>query len=229
MENQILLEKIGETKTQKIIDDCNKIYMEQFRKEYPNYFESNYIKSICKVITTPENSNEIKGIGMSCMNDLFLKNFAIFLGGYLGATRQTQPDPPTQTNGLQNVWGLIKGGVGGQYFGRSFNDGSGITIRVGSSFIVPQKTDFSPNNGVGGSRLLIVNSGTFSAGLNTVTWSAGNSSIIDFSISSSNVLAKWQTSGSTILTYALVSDLISPVVPVLLGESIFLEYTFQFS
>jgi len=229
MENQILLEKIGQTKTDKLINDCNKIYMEKFRKEYPNYFESNYLKSIAKVITTPKDSNEISGIGMSCMNDLMTKQFAQFLGGFLGSSKLTVPDLPRRTNNTVFTWGLIKSGAGGQYFGRSFLAGSGIRITVGSSFIVPTKLDFNPSNGVGGARTLIVNSGTFSAGLNTVTWSAGNSSIIDFDISSSNVLANWQTTGSTILTWLLLNDLISPVVPVFIGDGIFLEYTFQFS
>ncbi len=231
MENQILLEKIGETKTDKLINDCNKIYMENFRKEYPNYFESNYLKSITKVITTPKDSNEISGIGMSCMNDLLVKNFAQFLGGFLGSSRVTVPDQPRRTNGQEFTWGFIKSGAGTAYFGRSLFAGTGISITVGSSFVVPQKTDFSASNGVGGARGLIVNAGTFSAGLNTVTWSAGNSSVQDFDISSSNVTANWQLSGQgfPVLTWLILSDLISPVVPVLIGEGIFLEITFQFS
>ena len=228
MENQILLEKIGETKTDKLIQDCNKIYMEKFRKEYPNYFESNYLKSIAKVLVSKPNSNEISGIGMSCMNDLMTKQFAQFLGAFLGSARFTLPDEPKNTAGTPQVWGFLKGSPDSQFFGRTTTGATGLNFNVSNSLNVPVKTDFNANLGTI-SRALIANSGSFSAGLNTVTWSAGNFALVDFSISSASVIPSWQLAGGGIGNYLLLYDLISPVVPVLLGESIFIEYTFQLS
>jgi len=228
MENQILLEKIGETKTEKLIRDCNKIYMENFRKEYPNYFETNFLKSIAKVITTPPNSKEVLGIGMSCMNDLMTKQFAQWLGGYIGATSTTTGDTPKGINGTFS-WGLSHAGGNTNAWGR--NNGItalGLQMTVGSGTNIPQKNDFLTP--AGGIRAMIVNSGSFSAGLNTVTWSGGNTSLSDFSISNAYIIARWQLSGGSVnVQWLLLSDLISPVVPVLLGESIFIEYTFQFA
>ncbi len=231
MENQILLEKIGETRTEKLIIDCNKIYMEEFRKEYPNYFESNYLKSICKVITTPKGSNEIKSIGMSCMNDLMTKQFAQFLGGFIGATKSTSGDTPKGTGGFVFAWGNHHGGSTFGNWGRNAGGGSnkGLTMIVGSGTNIPQKDDFANANTGGFSRGMIVNDGSFNAGLNTVTWSGGNSSVIDFTISNAYIRSNMQSSGGALTPMLFLSDLISPVVPVLIGESIFLEYTFQFS
>ncbi len=231
MENQILLEKIGETRTDKLIIDCNKIYMEKFRKEFPNYFESNYLKSIAKVIITPKESNEIKGIGMSCINDLMSANFAKWLGGFIGNTNQTTgEDMKNVPVGGNFPCGFSHGGGNGSMWGSNEQANRGMNFSVSNATELPTKEIFTPPPSTSGQSLL-TNSGTFSAGLNTVTWSAGNSSQVNpsFFISNANVLVPWSRNNTTSATWLLLADSISPTVEVIFGESIFLEYTFQFS
>ncbi len=231
MENQILLEKIGETRTEKLITDCNKIYMEEFRKEFPNYFESNYLKSICKVITTHKESNEIKGIGMSCMNDLMSANFAKWLGGFLGNTNQTTgSDMRGHPTGGGFPCGFSHGAGNGSGWGSNQVGIRGLILSVSNATEIPIKDIFTPPPSTSGQSLL-VNAGSFSAGLNTVTWSGGNTSLVNpsFFISNANVLATWSRNNTTDATWVILADSISPSVEVIFGESIFLEYTFQFS
>ncbi len=230
MENQILLEKIGETKTQKLIEDCDKIFMEQFRKEFPNYFETNYLKSIAKVVVTKPKSTEIKGIGMSCINDLMTKQFAQWLGAMLGNQRTTSGGNPKRTTGATvSTFGASHGGSTGSMWGRiptPTATARGLKIAVGNSLIPPTKLDF---NQVGNILGLVVNAGTFNSGLNTVSWTAQNTALSDFTISSSNVISQWSIPEFGSGEWLLLNDLISPTSNVVNGESIFLAYTFQFA
>jgi len=228
MENQILLEKIGETRSDKLINDCNKIYMENFRKQFPNYFESNYLKSICKIITTPKDSNEILAIGMSCMNDLMTKQFSQWLGGYLGGFAQTSGDIMKNTGGNPFATGNHHGGGNNLMWGMNSAGSRGLNMDVTNSTDIPFKDMFAPQASTLGQNL-IVNSGTFSAGLNTVTWSGGNTSLLDFTISYAHITASLSRAGGGSALWLFLADSISPSVAVLLGESIFLEYTFAFS
>ena len=165
MENQILLEKVGESKTQKLLDECNNIYMEEFQKEYPNYFENNYCKAICKILVTEKDSNEIKGIGMSCLNDLLTQNFANWLGGWLGANSSTTGGVIKSTSGFVGSFGNSHGGSNFSHWG-NFNappNNAGLNITIGNGTDIPLKTDFaSPSGGV---KALTVNAGFFNSGL----------------------------------------------------------------
>ena len=80
----MLQEFIGKTKSQKLIDECHKIYKDNFQKEFPEYFEHNYTK-VASVITILEN-NEIKQIGMSKINDLLTDNYGKWFGQFIFPT-----------------------------------------------------------------------------------------------------------------------------------------------
>ncbi len=228
MENQMLLEKIGQSNTQKLLDDCNNIYMETFNKEYPDYFQHNVMKSICKVLVTEKDSNEIKGIGMSCMNDLLTKQFAQWLGGFMGANSQTSGDTMRRLGGTQFACGNSHGGSNFSHWGNNNSGGArGITIVIGTGTTVPQKTDF--NNPSGGVLSMIVNAGSFNTGLGTVDWTAGATAQSNFVISSAYVDGIWSLSGQGSGNYLLLSDLINPTVEAFIGQAIFLDYTLVFN
>ena len=74
MENSQLLEYIGETKTQKLIQSITKEYFEIKNKKTKNDLNSNCLISVV-------DEKEIKAIGMSCVNDLLNNNFAKFIEG----------------------------------------------------------------------------------------------------------------------------------------------------
>jgi len=227
MQNQILLEKVGESKSQKLLNECNNIYMEQFHKEYPDYFEHNFLKSICKILVTEKDSNEIKGIGMSCMNDLMTKQFAQWFGGFLGANASTSGDTMKRLGGTQFNVGNSHGGSNFSHWGNNNSGGSrGITITVGNGVTIPTKDDF--NNPSGGILGLIVNAGSFNSGLGTVDWTAGGTATSDFVISNIFVDGIWSLSGQGSANYLILSDLINPTVPAFIGQSVFIDYTFVF-
>jgi len=74
---------IGESNSQKVIDECLGIYREHFKKQYPNYFENNFTKSMAILTIQDPNSNEIKNISMSKINDLLLDNWGVFIGSLI--------------------------------------------------------------------------------------------------------------------------------------------------
>jgi len=228
MENQILLEKIGETKTEKLLEDCNKIYMEIFTKKFPEYFGNNFTKSICKVLVTDPNDTEIKGIGMSCMNDLILKQFSQWLGGFLGFQSATTGDPVKDSGGASVGVGNSHGGTNFSHWGNinSAPNARGLVIGVGIETTPPLKDDFAlPLLTL----QLVVNAGSFNSGLGTVDWTAGGTAISDFTISSSGVYGAWSLASQPIRNYALIDDRISPTIPAFIGQSVFIDITFVFS
>jgi len=76
MENLQLLEYIGKTKTQNLTDEIQKEYRELVNKKYPN---SHNIITNSLIQVTDLDDTEIKSIGMSCVNDLFLNNLLVML------------------------------------------------------------------------------------------------------------------------------------------------------
>lgn len=82
MENQLLLDYIGKTKTQKLIEEIQSYYFELKQKKFP--ISKNYVNSASVISVTED--DEIKSIGMSCINDLLLDNFnEFFVGAFLRA------------------------------------------------------------------------------------------------------------------------------------------------
>jgi len=217
MENQILLEKIGETKNQKLIDDCYKIYKENFRKEFPNYFESNHSKSL-SIVTTTENF-EIKSIGMSCLNDLLLDNWGNFLNGFMGGNSSAQSLKITtgQTRAV-GMWGT------GQSNWNSVSVGStGSSISVGSGTTPAVRSDIVLETSVLG---LSMGNGGWNSGLAKIDIPASNNSVSSFTLSETGLFGVWahSTPPASVGSFMLSHDNISPVVSVIVGQNVNVDY-----
>jgi len=229
MQHLELLEKVGETKTDNLINECYKIYRESFDKLFPEYFEKNHLKAIAFVTTHNKDSNEILAIGMSCPDDLLTKQFAQWLSGLLGGTGgSNQPDPMRATNGSTQGAGNSHGGSNFSSWGtKTGGINIGLRIDCGNGTDVPLKDDFNSNSMFLG---LLMNLGTFNSGLGSVTWSASGNAVGDNTIRQTDILGRWKpASNSTILNFLLAWDNINPVVPILNGQNVNVEYKLVFS
>jgi len=223
MENSQLLEYIGETKTNKLIEQINKEYFESFRKQFPNYNENAKASSL----VTITKDLEIKSIGMSCMNDLLSDNFGIFLAFLFGGGSNNQ-NLTDITNSLATI----------SFQGSSTNFNStivavGTQIQVGKGLSTPNRQNFniespfttSPestikNTGAGG-----WNSGLGQVSASMIPFGAGGAGAISetaFFWVMANVVGAQKT-------FLMSRDLISPVANFILGETINVNYTFGFT
>ena len=229
MEHQLLLEKVGESKTDKLLQDCYKIYRESFDKIFPEYFNKSLVKAIAFVTVTEKNDNEIKGIGMSCVNDLLTQQFAQWFGGLIGSAASTSGLPVRSTTNLTLGLGNSHGGSQDSHWGNTSIAPAGLrgmALFVGNNVVVPQKDDFTQPSSI---FQPITNVGSFSSILGQVIWSASGASPVDDTITSSHVIGQWSANTRVAQSYLLASDLISPGVDVTIGQSIFLEYKLVFS
>ena len=227
--NELLLEKRGETKTDNLIQDCYKIYRESFDKLFPEYFENQALKAISFVTTHDKDSNEIKNIGMSCPDDLLCKQFAQWLSGLIGGSNGANPDAILPTTGIsQLALGSSHGGSNFGHWGTRLVPPTGMHIRIGNGTDIPFKDAF---NSTGMFQLLAqTNTGSFNSGLGSVTWSATDTADSDNTIRQTTVLGFWKLGGAgSILDYLLSWDIINPVVPIFLAETINVEYKLVFS
>ncbi len=224
--NEILLDKIGKTKTDNLIQDCYKIYRESFDKQFPDYFDKNHLKGISFVTSHEKDSNEIVGIGMSCPDDLLTKQFAQVFGGLIGGSDGANPDDVKNTGGGGNI-GHTHGGSGFDGIGTSNFFGRGLTIALGNGSDAITKTAFVATNLF---RSLVSNFGTFNSGLGQVLWTASNTVLADDIIKQTSVTGRWNRQDQAITEfYLLLWDNINPNVPVLLGETVNVEYKLVFS
>jgi len=216
MENQILLEKVGETKTQKLIDDCYKIYKEKFQKQFPDFLEKNHTK-ICSVVSVTE-KDEVKGIGMSCLNDLLLDNWGIFFNAFMGGTGSDIT--LTRIGGATNQ--LRMWGAGGSW--NTTNAGAlGSEIKVGTGVTPATRQNF---NIEAGSLGLNMGNGGFNSGLGKVDIPANLVSLSSFSLSETGLFGRWifNPTAPLIDSFMLSRDNISPVVSVIIGQTINVDY-----
>jgi len=222
MENQILLDKIGDTKTQKLIDDCNKIYKENFTKQFPKYFDNNFTKA-CSLVCVTE-KNEIKSIGMSCLNDLLLDNWGNFLNGFMGGNSSAQQ--LRQTSGTFRTVGMWGGA---QSLWNSTSVGStGSSISVGTGTTPATRQDFVLETSVLG---LGMGNGGYNSGLAKIDIPAQNISTIAFSLSETGLFGVWahSTPPATVGSFMLSRDNISPVASVIIGNTVSVDYTLLLS
>ena len=77
IENQILLDYVGKTKTKNLIDEIQSAYFEIKKKSFPESVNPVSENTLISAI----NDGEIKSLGMSCLNDLLLDNFCNFWAG----------------------------------------------------------------------------------------------------------------------------------------------------
>ncbi len=221
MENSQLLEHIGETKTKKLIDSIQSEYKELQRKQFPK--SENLTKTCCVVSVLEKNETEIKSIGMSCVNDLFLDNWGLFLAVLLGGQggffsfRQI-------SNVGQNMFvvrNLTKYNETSGAVGAKVQIGQGSTPPTRSDFAIDSAFASSPENS-----LQNVGTASYQVGLSKITipiqiTPTGGSG----SIAEAVLFGQWVQQGTnTIQSFALSRDLISPVVGFVNGQSINLDY-----
>jgi hypothetical protein len=217
MENQILSEKIGSTYSQKLIDECEAIYKENFLKKFPEYFEKNHTKMSCLIATT-ENL-EIKSIGMSCLDDLLTDNWGAFFGGLFsgnnptGGLAQMKNSAGVQAN--LRVWGNQI-----RLFNLT-NVAVGMLIKTGTDSTTPTRQDVNLGSLVD---TLSSGNGGYNSGLAKVEMPASKVSTTNYSIEESGLFGIWQKDQGGGETYLLSRDIISPSVSVLVGQTINANY-----
>lgn len=218
IENEILLDKVGQTKTKQTIDDCYKIYKEKLDKKYPEYFVKNSSK-MCSLVTATEN-NEIKGIGMSTLNDLLLDNWGLILGGILDGTSRNNITLIDET-GIGSfqfrVWGTQA-----QIMFTTNSGAVGSQIKVGTGVTPATRQDFRMQTLFA---TLVSGNGGYNSGLGKIdipaTAIAGSSAII----SETGLFGRWKAWAFLVIkTLMIAHDNISPTVSVINGQSINVDY-----
>jgi len=221
MENQILLSKIGQTKSQKLIDDCYKIYKENFDKEYPEFFDNTKTKMMSLVTVTEK--NEIMGIGMSKLNDLLTDNWGNIFGSIV--------DCFSQGFAITDEQGLVRGGrvYGLQtacIFTTNFG-GVGSLIKVGTGITPPTRQDFELTTV---EQTLTSGNGGWQSGLGKIDIPASGTAGSGFIISETGLFGAWANFNTNLVKNFLIAhDLISPTVSVIVGQSINVDYNMLLS
>jgi len=229
MEHLQLLEKIGETKTDKLIQDCYKIYRESFDKLFPDYFDKNLVKAISFVTIQDKDSNEIKQIGMSCIDDLLTKQFAQWFSGIIGGNNGAFPEPVKSTAGNLFPIGFSHGGSNFSRWGNTANAGQnrGMRLQWGNGSDAILKDSFNPSSMI--QSLVIPNGGTFVSGLGQVTWSGSAVILVNDTIKQTSILGIFADTSQNNNNYLLAWDNINPNVPVLIAQLLNIEYKLVFS
>jgi len=228
MENQFILERIGQTKTQKLLDDCSKEFREIFTKKFPEYNQALHAHSI---VSVTEN-DEIKKIGVSCMNDLLLDNFGKWLGMMLAGSPSNQT--LFQTGGVGFDVGVFHTTLNFNQFNVASN-AVGTQIAIGQGLTTAQRTDVNietffasapeagnQSTGNGG-----WNSGLGKVDIPMVPIGAGGSGLI----SETCYFAVWHLTNGTfnVSTFCLARDNIAPSVPFIIGQTINVDYALLLS
>ena len=212
----MLQEFIGLTKTKKVIDESYKIYLEQFQKRFPNYFETNHSKMFALVTTTKD--SEIMDIGMSKVDDILNDNWGNFLQALLSGDTG-EKNIYINTTGVTNsfkVWGTSTS----RLFNVTQLGAVGTRIATGTGGTTATRQDIniesSVNNvgtGIGG-----WNSGLGKVDIPMVVTATTNYSIIETAL-----FSVWSIFTSTPKTFLLSRDNISPVA-VIIGQTINVDY-----
>lgn len=225
IENEYILERKGETKTQNLLDECSKEFQENFTKRFPDYKDQIHAHSIVSV--TEE--NEIKDIGISCMNDLLTDNFGIWFGAFL-AGRPTIVSMKNFTNASVNCgistnlynYNNTDGISTGEFIGTYIGIGQGTTPATRQDFNIESFFATPPENvrlpcGSGG-----WNSGLGKVDIPMIPIGAGGSG----AISETCFFQSWHSEVSlNNQIYCLARDNISPVVNFVIGQTINVDYS----
>jgi len=210
----MLQEFIGETKSQKIIDDCYKIYKENFLKEFPEYFESNYTK-LASVITILEN-NEIKQIGMSKINDLLTDNYGKWFGQFIF---------PISNFNLTDIGGVNRALISWSTSGASSNWNQtveivGTHIKVGSGLTTATRADVDLQAQL---QQLLSGNGGYNSGLGKVDIPATATSTFNGTVNEVGLFGRWNVNGFGAQQFLLSRDNVSSVA-VIIGQTINVDY-----
>jgi len=225
MENSQLLEYIGETKTRNLKDEIQKEYHELVRKQFPD--KANFVRSNSLISVTDVNETEIKSIGMSCIDDLFLNNWLTIMSFLLGGQGGFIAMPQSGGIGINT---RIANSLGNKINNYTAGD-VGYGVRLGSGSAPPAMNNFNveigltsgvPENGT-------VRSGdsVYSVGLSKITMPTLISPTFGAgTITESVLFGLWsKASPASINAYPVARDLISPSVNYVATQSIDVEYT----
>ena len=231
MENSQLLELIGKTKTQNLIDDISKQYLEIQDKKFPSL--NHLTKALSIVSVTDPNETEIKDIGMSCVNDLLNDNWGKFLLAVIGAgqgialqddsdtTRSLTMQQTTDTNaGAYNTTNNPAGQVGS-------------AVQVGKGTAPATRQDFTIENPFVGGVESLKNStgiGGWNSGLGQVDIATLISATLGAgSISETVLFCRWHVNVGGNSYFLMSRDNISPVVSFIAGQAINVDYKMVFN
>jgi len=222
IENSQLLELVGKTKTQKLLDEITSEFQETFMKKYPDYSE--FYPTKANSIVTVVKDNEIKKIGMSCMNDLFSAQFGIMLGLIFTDQGDSNIKP---RNFIINENFIPSGSfnIQGDQFNNtaSATDTGGVT-RIGAGTTPPTRADIQLES----ERQFAENANAgYNSGLGKISCPAQYANVQTYDLSETGLFFQCRVISPVVENAnILVShDAISPVVPVDNGETINVDYS----
>jgi len=210
-------ELIGKTKTQKLIDDISSEYRENLEKQFPKYFETNHTKFCC-IVTALEKS-EIKSIGINKLDDLLMDNWGKWFGGLISSTSVV--NLRDQGNVSLNLT-LFSGSSSSRY-NNGTNGSVGTRIKSGSGITPATRQDFQMQSLL---TSVSTSDGGYNSGLGKITISGVYVAGGNQSISEIGLFGVWSRNNSpfTPEEFLLSHDNISPVVSVLIGQTVNIDY-----
>jgi len=223
--NQLLLDYKGYSFNQKIINDCNKIILEN-KSKVLGYLPRPAEISLVTVLD--KNKKEILDIGASEPNDLILdvfSNVIIELGGRTNNLVIQQRD----TSGvLQNIKG--KGSIQ-NWYNFAITTSTGTRIGIGSGLTPPARTDFNlttpfgvaPESGFTNTTIGGYNSGLGQVSAGSTIGATGGAGTVNETI----LLTFWTDPANIARAFAIAHDLISPAPSFGIGNFVNVVYTWQ--
>jgi len=211
---ELLQEFKGETKSNKIIDNCYHIYKELFVKQFPDYFEKNHSKMFSLITITED--NEIKNIGMSKIEDLLMDNWGEFFGALLGGVSASMRRTSDGNTDTLNIYG----GDQTRLFNITNNGGVGSIIRVGTGVTPATRQDFKIENL---QQTLTSGNGGYNSGLGKIDIPANGTALSGFSITETVLEGIWVDSFQGVDAYLLSHDVFNPI-SVIIAQTINVDY-----
>lgn len=214
----MLQELVGKTKNQNLVDEAYQIYKESFVKEFPEYFEKNHSK-MCSIVTALEN-NEIKNIGMSKLDDLLLDNYGYWFGALWNPQTLT-PDAKWENGALSTIMGWSSA-IGVKW---NMNDpplAVGSLIKVGTGLTPAQRSDYKLETN---KQTLSSSDGAWNSGLGKIDIAGSITADFSDSISEVGLFGRWgEKNLGNVNSLLIAHDNISPVIPVIIGQTINVDY-----
>lgn len=224
MENEYLLELIGKSYNQKVKHDAQSFMKEQQLKFFGGH--SMPFKETAFIYATK--NGEIKSIGASCVNDLFLDNMGLWLAGMLKT-----PDLLTTTVTLKEDDATLSPvDIYRQAGGFSFNltpFATGSEFKLGSGSTVAARTDFdietalatAPENAFFGTT-----NGQWSSSTGKITVARAIIAGGAGTVNESGLFFKWSIQSGGLRTFMLAHDNISPGVIFTAAQTLTTEYLY---
>lgn len=211
---------IGQTKSQKLVDEAFGIYKELFQKYYPEYFQNNHSKCL-SVVTVLEN-NQVMNIGMSKVDDLLNDNWGKFLASFIAQNSSSVTlQDITNTSQTTQIYGFSN-----DKFNNVASGNIGSIISVGSGITPATRTDTDIETLL---QTLVSNNGGWNSSLGKIQAPAASVSTFTGTIVETVLISRWARSVGSTSDFLLSRDNISPGVPVSIGETINVDYNILLS